>query len=222
MNTETIEYKGHRIEIFLEDDVSNSDPRDMSNAGVMECFHSRYNLGDQNTEHKHKADEFGGWAEFHKHLVEEHGALEIAQLFLYDHSGLRMKIGSFMGLLPQGHAEFDSGPVGFIYATRETIEAMHGKGKLTKKKLALVRQNLEAEVAEYDAYLAGQVYGYRVLAPKPEPCKSCGHVEDRETEESCGGFLGWDGDKRALAEAKSQVDYIVKRATAPAAKAKKS
>jgi hypothetical protein len=39
------------------------------------------------------------------------------QLYLYDHSGISMSSRSFLGRAH--HAEWDSGPVGFIYATKE-------------------------------------------------------------------------------------------------------
>lgn len=207
--TKTEEYKGHVIEIYMEDDTSPFDPRDNDNTGIMTCFHNRYDLGDK---HDHKASDFNSRDEIVEHLKAEHGAVMIFPLYLYDHSGLRMKIGSFQGLLPQGHAEFDSGCVGFIYANKESIAKTQGPGKLTKKLLENVRLNLEAEVEEYDAYLAGQVYGYSIQGPEPEACPTCKHVEDREVVDSCGGFLGWDADDEALRQARASVDSMVKTA----------
>lgn len=74
---------------------------------------------------------------------------------MYEHSGIRIKIGSFYGLLPQGHAEFDSGQIGFIYVDEETMK----KEKLTKKKAGEI---LRKEVEIYDDYVSGDVLGFGV------------------------------------------------------------
>ena len=54
-----------------------------------------------------------------KELLSEQKDIVILPLFLYDHSGLSMSTGSFMGRAV--HAEWDSGQVGYIYANREDI-----------------------------------------------------------------------------------------------------
>ena len=43
---DSIEYKGHTINIFPDEDAPN--PREkFDNFGTMVCFHHRYDLGDQ-------------------------------------------------------------------------------------------------------------------------------------------------------------------------------
>lgn len=216
VQTET--YKGYEIRIHPDENAE--DPRaDEANLGTMVCFHGRYNLGDKAD---FKSENFSGWADMEKHLRAEHGAVIVLPLSLYDHSGLRMKVGSFNGLLPQGHAEFDSGQVGFIYTTRERIlnafwpdRPVHHYAKLTAKLLKKARKSLEVEVTVYDQFLSGDVYGYEVV--KPAKCEACGHDDD--VVESCWGFYGGGG---AVAEARRVVDELLKALSkAEGAKAEK-
>jgi hypothetical protein len=57
----------------------------------------------------------------------------------------------------------------------------------------LIDQALRGEVAEYDAYLCGECYGYVV-------------ERDGEHLDSCWGFLGDDGFKHAKSEAESAAE----------------
>jgi len=114
----------------------------------------------------------------------------ISPLFLYDHSGLRIKIGSFYGLLPQGHARFDSGKVGFIYATKEDIRKTFKVKRISKKTLQEAEESLKQEVEDYDKYLSGEVYGYNIVLG-----------------DSCGGYYDIDG---LLMDARATIDNDIK------------
>jgi hypothetical protein len=46
MLIEQVEYKGYVIKVCYEDDILES-PREWDNLGTMVCWHSRYNLGDE-------------------------------------------------------------------------------------------------------------------------------------------------------------------------------
>jgi hypothetical protein len=203
---ETVEYKGFDIRLYPDED--SQDPRDWDNIGTMVCFHKQYTLGD--TDHGLKSDMFDSWEELQTHLIKEEKAAIILPLYLYDHSGLRMKVGSFNGLLPQGHAEFDSGQVGFIYITRETIKKEMArprrmkKGQInpdlqkikhvSKKDRERIITSLKSEVDVYDKYLSGDVWGYVVEDPE-------GHM----TDESHWGYFGFSECEK---EAKSMVDWM--------------
>lgn len=181
---ETVErmvYNGYTINVAQDPDPM--DPRkEFDNLGTMVCFHRRYNLGD---EHDLRAEDFTGWEDMKQHLRKSLGAVIILPLYLYDHGGLRMKVGSFQGMLPQGHAEFDSGPVGFIYITEEKIKE-EGLDDRTPDK---IEDLLRSEVNVYDDYLSGAVYGYQVIDA------------DGEEIHSCWGFYGYDHNKSGLVEA---------------------
>jgi len=188
------EYKGQVIKIHLDENPEN--PREWDNFGHMVCFHGRYDLGDKTDL---TSDMFEGWEELREHLINKEGAIIIAPLYLYDHSGLRLKIGSFYGCgLPQGHARFDSGQVGFIYLTKEDIQRNFGVKNITKRIKERAMKVLEGEVNTYDDYLSGQVYGFV--------------AENKEGEhiDSCWGFFGDTDDM--IKKAQRSIDYYIKEA----------
>ena len=97
----------------------------------------------------------------------------ILPLNLYDHSGLSMSASSFLGRAQ--HAEWDSGQVGFIYATADNIRAEYGN--CSAESVEKAKTLLKSEVETYDYYLSGQCYGFRLY-------------ENGEETDSCWGFLG--------------------------------
>jgi hypothetical protein len=192
---EVIEQGNLKAEIYPDENPES--PREWDNMGKMVAFHKGYSLGDKTDL---KSDQFNGWNELEDYLWKKEHAKIILPIYLYDHSGLRMKVGSFSGLLPQGHAEFDSGQVGFIYATEKDIKDNFGVKKLTKTILEKAEKNLRGEVETYDQYLSGDVYGYKIVEKKPVTItkkypdgtmKTETTVEEDETD-SCWGYYGMD------------------------------
>lgn len=169
---------GKIVQIFQ--DENPQDPRkEWDNLGRMFTSHKRYQLGDEQFD----PEKFSGWEEAETYLRKEKGAVAVAPLYLYDHSGLRIKIGSFQGLLPQGHAEFDSGQVGFIYVTKDDVQKEYGK--VTPETIAKAKKVMQGEVETYDQYLSGDVYGVKVTDPKTGK------------DDSVWGFYGLDEARRA-------------------------
>jgi hypothetical protein len=175
--------KGDKVLRIYADDTNSSDPREWDNLGIMYCSHKRYSLGDE----QFNAESFDGWKEVEEYLVKERKAIAIAPLYLYDHSGLRIKIGSFAGLLPQGHAEFDSGQVGFIYTTKEKLN----QTGIPNNNYSITRV-LRDEVKLYNHYLSGDVYGFKVFE-----CKNGAY----EVTDSAWGYFGTDFVENGLLEA---------------------
>ena len=92
----------------------------------------------------------------------------ILPLYLYDHSGITMNTSGFS-------CPWDSGQVGWIYADYNMIKKEYGE--VTPETLERAKALLESEVEEYDYYLTGQCYGYKL------------YEGDAEID-SCWGFLG--------------------------------
>ncbi|MBV6342342.1 hypothetical protein [Candidatus Magnetobacterium casense] len=156
------------VEIFTYE--SPESPREWDNLGTMVCWHRRYSLGDK---HDFKTpEEFKEWA--------GKGLAVILPIYLYDHSGLTVSTQPFS-------CPWDSGQVGWIYATKEDVRQNYGVKKISAKWLEHVKAVLEAEVKTYDQYLNGEVYGYKVS--KIRKCEACGHEEEID-EDSCWGFYG--------------------------------
>lgn len=108
-----------------------------------------------------------------KELLAERDDAVILPLYLYDHSGLAMSTGSFVGRAV--HAEWDSGQVGYIYADRDMIQKEYGK--ISPETVKCAETVLEGEVNDFDLYLRGECYGYRLF-------------KDGDEEDACWGFLG--------------------------------
>lgn len=179
---ESIEYKGYTIEIVSDDDPQN--PRtDWEPAGVMCCWHSRYNLGDMDG-HRPISSRYSEPIDL---LYELAGIdREEYQEKQYDHSGISMNVGG-------PTCRWDGSRVGWIFITKDKIEA-EGWTKEQATKY------LEGEVETYSQYLEGDVWGWRV------------EDEDGDIVESCYGYYGDDGVEDAIAEGKATIDRLCKKA----------
>lgn len=174
---ERIEHKGYTIEVYPDEDPIN--PRhDFDHVGTMVCFHPRYDLGDK---------DHGFTPETLTAHVALPGVTKLP-LFLLDHSGLTISTGRYV-CDPQG---WDTSLVGFIFvdaekAAKEGIPEDH------------IEETLRAEVEEYDQYLTGAVYCYRVIGKLGE------------VVHSCGGFFGYDHEKSGLLEsAKGEIEADIR------------
>ena len=177
----------------LEISVSKfpEDPRLWDNGSTMLCGHKKYELGDVQV-----SGEAGSWrAELVEHLREELEMYEasedeildevyFAPLHLYNHGQLRIKIGGFDGHLPQGHARFDSGKVGYIYVPKDEVDSKERADEI-----------METEVDIYDDYLRGAVYQF--VLKEIKLCDECGTTHE-EIIDSCGGFYGDDLENNGM------------------------
>lgn len=105
----------------------------------------------------------------------------ILPLYLYDHSMISISTGSFIGRAV--HAEWDSGQVGWIYATKEDVIKEYGSDGLTPENREKVETLMSGEVEYYDHYLRGDCYGFELY-------------KDGVEEDSCWGFIGDPDDLR--------------------------
>jgi hypothetical protein len=146
-------------EIYFDPDPSN--PREWGSPFTMACFHRNYRLGDE-----HDFDSPRELEEF----VARKDVISLP-LYLYDHSGITMSTGPF-------GCSWDSGQVGHIYITAEQARKEFGWKHITKARRDQLYQYLESNVAVYDQYLTGDVYGYVIKNA------------DGEEIDSCWGFYG--------------------------------
>lgn len=124
-----------------------------------------------------EGDGLPGWLQGKiQDLVREHYV--ILPLYLYDHSGITMNTTGFDCL-------WDSGQVGYIYASKAKAEA-EGLG-------VSLEEFLKSEVETYDQYLTGDVWGYS--------------IEDEHGNhiDSCWGFYG---QKYCIEEAKEKAEHF--------------
>jgi len=111
----------------------------------------------------------------------------ILPLYLMDHSGISMSTGSF-------GCPWDSGQVGYIICDNETIQREWGGDREAAEKY------LRADVAIYDAYISGNVYGFIVEERDESDCPHCGHTPDWVEVDSCWGFFGDDPRTNGMAD----------------------
>lgn len=116
----------------------------------------------------------------------ESGELIGLPVYAYVHSGATIRCGAF-------NDPWDSGQSGFVYCDKE-----RGIKECGSVEQAL--KCLESEVAVFDAYLTGQVFGYEVVDA------------DGEHLDSCWGFYDTDDDKYggALEEMRNAAQYHAK------------
>lgn len=181
------EYKDKVIRI-LPDEMP-IDPRSYDNLGTMVCSHKRYELGDEQID----TSEFSSVEEIREYLYSERDAEILLPLYLYDHSGITMSTTSF-------RSHWDSGRVGFIFATEDDILTMYQKDELTDELRDKARESLKDEVELYDMYISGQVFIFSVV--DIHQCSECG-ITHEEVEHSVGGFYDIDD---AMDEAKLYID----------------
>lgn len=176
----------YEIEIIQDSDPES--PREWDNLGTMVCQHRRYNLGDK---HDYYLDECESWSDVQKELGYPP---VILNLYLYDHSGITISCTPFGD-------RWDSGQVGFIFATIETL--LKEYGKIDQEVIDKAINVLRGEVETYDMYLTGDVYGYKIY--EVTTC-DLGH-EHKDDIDTCWGFYGQDA---CMEEADSIVNSLIK------------
>jgi len=188
---ETIEFRSGKINI-RQDSCCDS-PRDWDNLGVMVCFHKKYSLGDN---HDLKHGDFKSWLQMEEHIWMELDAGVLMPLYLYDHGGITISINPFS-------CPWDSGQVGFIYASKEAIRKEYGKKHISKATLKKAQEILESEVEVYDQFIRGDVYGYQTFDPNGDEIHSC------------WGYYGSDCEKNGLmSDARGSIDWYFKKEAA--------
>lgn len=175
---------------LVRDSVSAKDIVDYVKSGKAEKVRLAYNKSSREWELNSYWDHFEKWyseaapSPFKERdlladtLLEEMRASDlkalaqrshiITPLFLYDHSGLRISCADF-------HDRWDSGQVGWIYASHEDIKKEYGD--CSPESIEKAEKLLLSEVSTYDAYISGQCYGFMLY-------------ENGNEIDSCWGFLG--------------------------------
>jgi hypothetical protein len=188
---ETIEKDGLTALIGYEECIdSNDNPRERGDrlGCTILAWHRRSDIGDKGFNYRDvcgpDAEPFT-ISEFAEWLREEHGAVYVIPLYLYEHSGMTLRVSDNGNPFS---CQWDSGQVGFAFVTQKHIDVTGGDPE----------QMVKAEVEEYDAYLRGEVYRFE--------------VQDAEGDyiDGCGGYLG--DIKYCREEAESALEAAVRAA----------
>lgn len=144
----------------------------------------------------------------------------ILPVYMYEHSGIALNTTGFS-------CPWDSGQVGWIYATYERIGKEYGI--VNDNTITKAKKTLKAEVEIYSHYLNGDVYGFIYEKFDTEALEA--YLKENElefdevnasklnefviNEDSCWGFYGWDFKENGLAECAPAelmevLDYVTK------------
>lgn len=158
---ETIKSKNYVADIIYDDDCPS--PRDAEwadNFGTLIAFHSRYNLSDSDA-----------WCE--EELLDHVNCDDIFALpvYIYEHGSISLSTSEFM-------CKWDSGQVGYIFASHEDIVKEFGELDLKKAE-----KLFDSELETYTKYLNGECFGYTISYKNADD-------QDYRDIDSCWGFIG--------------------------------
>lgn len=142
---ETIEHKGHKIEIFQ--DECDFSPRENDNMCIIHIAHRNYSFGDEHYTDRDSVDVAEREAKAKGDMV--------LPLYLYDHSGITISLSPFS-------CPWDSGQVGFVQVKKSEIIDNWGKKNWTKKLREKALEVAAMEVKELDSFITGEVYRYDI------------------------------------------------------------
>jgi hypothetical protein len=163
-------------------------PREWDNVGTIVAGHRRYSLGDDGAPEIDWSD-FDGWEAVDRHLRDECDAIAVLPIYIYDHGGITLSTKPFA-------CPWDSGRVGAIYATAESVANMLGNDATEDAILKVLR----GEVDDYSQYICGDIWCYVIEG------------EHGDVEDSCGGFFS---EEDATSEGQAALRYCVEHAPKP-------
>lgn len=163
--------KNEKFNINIVYDEYSESPREWDNLGKIICFHSRYNLPNEQDLTNFKTGDFNSWEEWKKELIKEYNPCLILPVFMYDHSGISLNTGGFS-------CSWDSGQIGFILATKKQVRKEWKVKRISKKLKSLVERNLKGEIETYSQYLNGEVYAFTITDENENIIDSCSGYYD--------------------------------------------
>ncbi len=114
-----------------------------------------------------------GEAEIRKHFKDVAVVLAVHK---YEHSG----VGYSTNYSYPYNCRWDSGTVGFIFATKKDIRENFGIKRVTEKYVEQTENILSSEIETFSQWASGEIVGFRI------------EDEDGEIIDSCYGFYGTD------------------------------
>lgn len=185
-NTEytSVEIDDRKLTIYYDNHPES--PREWDNLGTIAAFHRNYDLGEIQTiprlfcelDHSKWSEEKYSDLLYSEDLdailkeMDKQGFIYLP-VYMYEHSGITIATSPFS-------CRWDSGLLGIIFVSRETILKEFGWKRITKERRERIVNRLESEIKTYDQYLTGEVFGFQVTKAGEEvdSCWGFYHLKD--------------------------------------------
>jgi hypothetical protein len=153
-----------KYEIVLDEDAPN--PREENrNIGTILYHSHHYDLGDRFATVKEIQD-----------IIRDENVLYLP-VYALVHSGIELSTSPF-------NDPWDSGQSGIIYIKKDDAKKLWAKKEWSDDLRDPIEKALRQEVEEFGAYLAGRVYGWRILDDSGNVLDaSYGYYSENEAEE---------------------------------------
>ena len=154
------------VEIYYDSDSES--PRQWSPMTKFVMIHKRYDLPN---EIDFKFNDYALWDDVRDELWKDYNW--VFPVYMLDHGGTRLSLNRF-------NDKWDSGQVGFICLNEDEMFSNFGFGADLDEK---ARQVAEAELDEYDSWMNGNVFGFRLFEETQEiECnQQWGFIGDHDT-----------------------------------------
>lgn len=149
----TSEYGGYKLEIYQDEDEPETS-RDYENLGKIISWHNKYDFTDSGVKEKFNSltespEAFLDYANKHKFIYKP--------LYMYEHSGISFSLSNRTYPF---NDRWDSGQVGYLFATPEDIKKWFEVSEITEDIKEKVYDNFESEIKEMNSDMAGDSFYY--------------------------------------------------------------
>jgi len=143
------EYENEKLRLIIAKEKHSKNPRKQDNLGTMLVLYNREYIPGDKTDID--PDKFFTFDEIESYLIHFKGAELILPIYYLFHDGIfSIKTQPFYQ-----DAGWNSGKIGFIYATYEKIKKFYGNHAPSDEEIEDI---LKHEVKTYNNYLEGNVY----------------------------------------------------------------
>ena len=164
-----------RLNVVLDTCGYDESPRDWSNLGTLLGYHKNYELCEvEELKGYRNKKRFVDDATEYVNNIEAEGGF-VNSLFCYEHSNIKFSLKQF-------NCMFDSGVVGYVFVTKEKLDA---EGLSVSKDLNRIIEIVENELVIWNKFLNGEVW----------------RIIDNLGELDCGGYYDFDQAMDEIVEA---------------------
>ena len=164
------------------DDLCGSPRGGWGNLCKMIFIGNSSHLGDKHNFH----ETYDSFEAHQEHIEKQLDVAFITPVYALVHGGMTISTTPFS-------CPWDSGKLGWVVMTKQTLRENYGVKRITKKLIEQAMIHVECEVKTLDSYIRGEVYWFKI------------EDENGDEVDSCGGFYG-DIEENGILEYLSEDD----------------